>query len=85
MTGTPGTKGEMVRNCRCVAEDLFVFLVVLGIDLLLIILESKSTILSDLQCRFLTFFTLPIKGEAGSRGRRGRAGGDGSTVGLKNG
>ena len=39
MTGTPGTKGEMVRNCRCVAEDLFVFLVVLGIDLLLIILE----------------------------------------------
>ena len=80
MTGTPGTKGEMVRNCRCVAEDLFVFLVVLGIDLLLIILESKSTILSDLQCRFLTFFTLPIKGRSGlkrsarTRGRRWKYG-----------
>ena len=34
---------------------------------------------------FLNFFTLQIKGDAGSRGRRGRVGGDGSTVGLKNG
>lgn len=38
MTGAPGTKGETVRNCRCVAkvvaEDVFVFSVVLGIDLL---------------------------------------------------